>query len=737
MKIVTVKKSDCCVYKLSKIISEGVEKALLSAVLGRVFVVGNDDCYLGAYLVENCGETNAIDSLQQIPIIKSVGDLSDPSVETQAQKAFTAKNAKKQTILPVVNGKGKLIGGVFDNENSAMLFKIDCLSRLAYYEDKKIPIENFFLWGNYKRVAIWGLDELSLAFANYIRHFKSVKLLGIYENTKRREYINVDILNYEVDINFVDSLLDLTNLEADLIFVSDYTMKNIIKNLIIKEKTDLIYLSDFISKSLKSNYINSAYTHSIIEYSYKNEVEARGVEMLMVRIPTEKNMGFPEKKAQLTVENRFQWLEREWELKREDDVFIEMKNAMDDFKKNIKKDNGVVCFSDFRSDNFNFINKQRVVLNSPKEYDNTIYLVGPCLVFGFVNLDNGHFGHMLQEEINRRNLKYRVVALGNPNDSDRYYWIELLKQQNFKVGDKIFLFDQTFRMIKWDIDLFDLFNDLYKEYGDEFYYDIPAHCGKKANCRIADIICNYIEEHPECEHTSDLDSSAHTMEQTAVTEIHNQKSGLSENPQLKKYQQFIQSNAIHTMPVIGSIVMNCNPFTLGHRYLIEYAAAQVDWLYIFVVEEDKSFFKFEDRINLVKAGTEHLKNVKVLPSGQFIISAITFSEYFDKAELKGTAIDTSLDVETFGSQIAPCLDISVRFVGEEPLDPITAQYNQSMKEILPKYGVELREIPRKEINGEVISASRVRKCLDENNWDEIKKLVPETTYLFLQKNYKK
>lgn len=190
------------------------------------------------------------------------------------------------------------------------------------------------------------------------------------------------------------------------------------------------------------------------------------------------------------------------------------------------------------------------------------------------------------------------------------------------------------------------------------------------------------------------------------------------------------------MPKIGSIVMNCNPFTLGHQYLIGYAAERVDYLYVFVVEEDKSYFKFEDRIELVKAGTAHLRNVKVLPSGQFIISSTTFSEYFDKANLKGTTIDTSLDVETFGSQIAPCLNISVRFVGEEPLDPITAQYNQSMKDILPKYGIEVCEIPRKEDEVGVISASRVRKCLEENKWDEIKKLVPETTYLFLEEKFK-
>ena len=153
------------------------------------------------------------------------------------------------------------------------------------------------------------------------------------------------------------------------------------------------------------------------------------------------------------------------------------------------------------------------------------------------------------------------------------------------------------------------------------------------------------------------------------------------------------------------------------------------------MEEDKSYFKFADRLELVKKGVAHLSNVKVIPSGKFIISSNTFSEYFDKANLKGTTIDTSLDVETFAQQIAPCLDISIRFVGEEPLDPITNQYNQSMKRLLPKHGIELKEIPRKEQGDGVISASRVRKCLDEKNWNEIKQLVPKSTYDFLWENF--
>ena len=83
---------------------------------------------------------------------------------------------------------------------------------------------------------------------------------------------------------------------------------------------------------------------------------------------------------------------------------------------------------------------------------------------------------------------------------------------------------------------------------------------------------------------------------------------------------------------IGSIVMNCNPFTNGHKYLVEKASGEVDVLLLFVLEENKSFFKFEDRIEMVRLGTQHLENVYVVPGGNFIISALTFPEYFLKEQ---------------------------------------------------------------------------------------------------------
>ena len=183
--------------------------------------------------------------------------------------------------------------------------------------------------------------------------------------------------------------------------------------------------------------------------------------------------------------------------------------------------------------------------------------------------------------------------------------------------------------------------------------------------------------------------------------------------------------------------MNCNPFTLGHLHLVEYAAAQVVKLYIFVVEEDKSEFPFADRIELVRQGVKNFSNVEVLSSGKFIISQTTFSGYINKASLQDVAVDSREDVEIFAKEIAPTLGITVRFAGEEPKDNVTRQYNETMKKILPRYGIEFCEIPRKEFDGEPISASSVRDAIKNGDIDKVKSLVPETTFDYLCKRHPK
>jgi len=182
---------------------------------------------------------------------------------------------------------------------------------------------------------------------------------------------------------------------------------------------------------------------------------------------------------------------------------------------------------------------------------------------------------------------------------------------------------------------------------------------------------------------------------------------------------------------VASVVVNCNPFTLGHQYLIEKASKENDLVYVFVVSEDKSEFATDIRIRLVKEGTAHLKNVVIYETQDYLISNATFPSYFIRENTDVVKAHATLDVEIFKEYFVPALGIKKRYVGEEPLSQLTDQYNTTMKDMLPKYGVEVIEVPRREIKAEVVSASRVRKLLIENKLYELKALVPLTTYKFL------
>lgn len=178
--------------------------------------------------------------------------------------------------------------------------------------------------------------------------------------------------------------------------------------------------------------------------------------------------------------------------------------------------------------------------------------------------------------------------------------------------------------------------------------------------------------------------------------------------------------------------MNANPFTEGHKFIIKEALKAVDFLYIFVVEEDTSEFSFNDRLNMVVLGTKEFHGkVGVFPSGKFIISSFTFPEYFTKSRLLNSKVDTSNDLALFGSVIAPELNITYRFVGEEPYCNITRQYNEEMKALLPALGIKLVEIARCKHQGEPISASLVREYLAQFQLEKLKKLVPLSTYQYL------
>ncbi|CAG9295220.1 [citrate (pro-3S)-lyase] ligase [Celerinatantimonas diazotrophica] len=191
----------------------------------------------------------------------------------------------------------------------------------------------------------------------------------------------------------------------------------------------------------------------------------------------------------------------------------------------------------------------------------------------------------------------------------------------------------------------------------------------------------------------------------------------------------------------SSIVINANPFTLGHRYLIEQACQQSDWLHLFVVSEDLSEFSYHQRLAMIKDGTRGIPNITLYPGGPYLISRATFPSYFLKDQQQVDNAYAAIDLLLFRNYIAPALGLTHRFIGTEPFCPITAAYNAQIHywlgtENINEYpALDIVEVQRQtDPDGMPISASRVRHLLHKGQLAKIKEIVPSSTYTRLQHN---
>lgn len=183
---------------------------------------------------------------------------------------------------------------------------------------------------------------------------------------------------------------------------------------------------------------------------------------------------------------------------------------------------------------------------------------------------------------------------------------------------------------------------------------------------------------------------------------------------------------------VGALVMNLNPITKGHLYLIEKALEQADHVHLFLVKEDKSSFPYEVRLKLLEESVRHLSNLTIHSGSDYIISSLTFPTYFIKSSADIDKSYPLLDASIFADYIAKALNITVRFVGSEPYSKTTNVYNQVLKAELPKFGIEVIEIDRVKISGEVVSASKVRNCIKSDDISSIVNFVPEVVVQFLK-----
>lgn len=403
--------------------------------------------------------------------------------------------------------------------------------------------------------------------------------------------------------------------------------------------------------------------------------------------------------------------------------------------------NGVLISKDIKSDFFNIHNGYRLVSNAPKAARHKLLVFGPCTALGAYVSDDRTIGYYLQEIINHQvPSQYEVITAATFGGAE----LGLIQREAVKQGDIAVIFSiydeikvaakSNMESITKVVSVTDLFKNMDNLWNNTF--NCLSHHNHVINKEVAKLLYDSMDISPEpaCADDCSLPNN-YTLRSKRFKPREYYIPYVVDRYYFEKASRDYMKMGWKTGGIIGSIVMNCNPFTKGHRYLIEKALEYVDRLVLFVVEEDLSHFLFKDRIKMVKGGTRDLKDrVLVVGSGKWVISKETFSQYFEKEGEVSEVYDMEYDLRVFGEVVCKYYGITKRFVGEEPTDIVTAQYNVEMERILPEYGIEVHVFPRLKEGGENVSASRVRQYLKEEKYEAMSSLVPTATYDYLMKN---
>lgn len=365
---------------------------------------------------------------------------------------------------------------------------------------------------------------------------------------------------------------------------------------------------------------------------------------------------------------------------------------------------------------FSAVDGKRRTCFQPDQYIGTIYLMGLCGVVGMYVEDQHTIASYLQKSLLQKGYSYRVENFGSNLRHDADIDSKLEEIGMYSKNDIVIYMSPIGGGIGIEgISFEKIFEN--HQISVQWVTDAYGHCNYQANQLIAESVLEMI--------ASCLTKDDKRDNTVMPVDIHDIMKRYVKREYLDCYFTYFDGAKYGT---IGAIVMNCVPFNKGHRYLIERAREQVEYLIIFVMEEEL-LFPFEERFKMLQEGICDLENVLVVPSGKFFLPRNNFQVYYSRAV---SALNAEYDITVFADYVAKPLHITHRFVGEEPKDKITKIYNDIMKKILPQKGISFVEIPRMEMEGEIVSASKVRKYLKEEDYSGAWSLLPETTKMHLR-----
>ena len=369
---------------------------------------------------------------------------------------------------------------------------------------------------------------------------------------------------------------------------------------------------------------------------------------------------------------------------------------------------------------FNVVDGERVTPGQPSDAQHTIYFFGPCIAIGSYVEDRHTIESFLQKRLNETGYHYKVVNCGCYET--RYQEMVHITSTPMKPGDIIVAHIENRDFPKTTtIDLMDLLDA--HDVPSEWLLDMPMHCNHKVN----EIYANEIFNHMVAEGTLKLDENEN-LDPTKVEPVM-----LSRDLAVNSLYLDLYFNDFHPKEgmTVGSIGMHGNPFTLGHRYLIETASKQVDRLFVLLIGDELGIFSYPERFAMAVDATSDLDNVTIVSGGPFQATRNVFRDYFVKINPSDMTKSALADTLIYAEVIAKRLGITHRFLGDEKHNPKMDFFNKLLLETLPKYGITAVELPRLAVHGHSISASTSRNAAIEGDLETLLDNVPAVTLKYL------
>ena len=382
---------------------------------------------------------------------------------------------------------------------------------------------------------------------------------------------------------------------------------------------------------------------------------------------------------------------------------------------------------DKTEEHYNIIGGRRFTVGVPNDALIKIHIFGPCVVMGLCVADEMTICSLLQRYINHEGYNVEVVNHGLAYGNDQLNDLLSMMDEPVRKGDCVIWFssfedDDLQDLADRDVPIINV-RECVEELSD-WFLDNPFHCNAAANHNIATAIFHTIDKM-----LGNLsDRNRYSMIESLSIDLHHNPYAILDSTELDAYIEYIkQFKCDESVKTKGAVVLNANPCTFGHIYLIQQALKLVDFLYVFLVEESIESLPYLDREYMLKESLKYHKRIQVLRGGNIMTSERVFPEYFNKSS-KPSRTSLVLTHRAFGEIASSALGITFRFFGTEPNDMVTRALNESASEILPKYGIRPVFIERISLDGIYISANNVRNLLYNNQYAELAKSVPFPTY---------